>query len=136
MRSLTVLLFGLLVLAAGASSQTAWTTPTAAEVDAVYPDVEALYIDLHQNPELAFQEVQTASKLAARARALGYEVTTGVGQTGIVAVMKNGPGPTVMLRTELDALPVEEKTGLAVRQQGGDEKRQRPVDSRDARLRP
>jgi amidohydrolase len=112
MRSLTVLLFGLLALATGAESQTAWTTPTAAEVDAIYPDVEALYIDLHQNPELAFQEVQTASKLAARARALGYEVTTGVGPTGIVAVMKNGPGPTVMLRTELDALPVQEKTGL------------------------
>jgi amidohydrolase len=112
MRSPTAFFFGLLALAAGAESQTAWTTPTEAEVDAVYPDVEALYIDLHQNPELAFQEVQTASKLAARARALGYEVTTGVGQTGIVAVMKNGPGPTVMLRTELDALPVQEKTGL------------------------
>src|SRR5712691_8830835 len=93
-------------------AQTAWTTPTADEVDAVYPDIETLYIDLHRNPELAFQEVQTAAKLAARVRALGYEVTSGVGRTGIVAVMKNGPGPTVMLRTELDALPVEEKTGL------------------------
>jgi len=102
---------GLLVCEGGAS-QTAWTTPTSAEVDAVYPDIETLYIDLHRNPELAFQEVQTAAKLAARVRALGYEVTTGVARTGIVAVMKNGPGPTVMLRTELDALPVEEKTGL------------------------
>jgi metal-dependent amidase/aminoacylase/carboxypeptidase family protein len=72
--------------------------------------------------ELVFQEVQTAAKLAARVKALGYEVTTGVGRTGvgrtgvgrtgIVAVMKNGPGPTVMLRTELDALPVQEKTNL------------------------
>jgi hippurate hydrolase len=88
-------------------------TPTAAEVDAIYPDIEALYIDLHQHPELAFQEVETAGKLAARVKALGYEVTTGVGRTGIVAIMKNGPGPVVMLRTELDALPVEEKTGLA-----------------------
>ena len=86
--------------------------PTPADVDAIYPDIEALYIDLHQHPELAFQEVQTAAKLAARVRALGFDVVTGVGKTGIVAVMKNGPGPTVMLRTELDALPVAEKTGL------------------------
>jgi amidohydrolase len=90
----------------------AWLTPTAAEVDAVYPDAEALYMDLHRNPELGFQETQTAAKLAARASALGFAVTTGVGRTGIVAVMKNGAGPTVMLRTELDALPVQEKTGL------------------------
>src|ERR1700722_1501233 len=105
-KHLTVMLLGLIALAGSAVSQ------TAAEVDAIYPDIEALYIDLHQNPELAFQETQTAAKLAARVKALGYEVTTGVGKTGVVAVMKNGPGPTVMLRTELDALPVEEKTGL------------------------
>ncbi|MFN8582656.1 MAG: hypothetical protein U0163_16980 [Gemmatimonadaceae bacterium] len=91
---------------------TRWTTPTQSEVDAIYPDIEALYIDLHRNPELAFQETQTAEKLVARLRALGFDVTTGVGRTGIVAIMRNGPGPTVMLRTELDALPVEEKTGL------------------------
>jgi hippurate hydrolase len=89
-----------------------WTTPTLAEVGAIYPDIEALYINLHRNPELAFQEIQTAATLAERARALGYEVATGVGRTGVVAVLRNGPGPTVMLRTELDALPVEEKTGL------------------------
>jgi hippurate hydrolase len=82
------------------------------EIDAIYPDIEALYKDLHRNPELAFQETQTAAKLAARLRALGFEVTTGVGKTGVVAIMKNGAGPTVMLRTELDALPVAEKTGL------------------------
>jgi hippurate hydrolase len=82
------------------------------DVDAVYPEIEALYKDLHRNPELAFQETQTAAKLAARLKMLGFEVTTGVGKTGIVAIMKNGAGPTVMLRTELDALPVAEKTGL------------------------
>jgi hippurate hydrolase len=82
------------------------------EVDAIYPDVEALYKDLHRNPELGFQETQTAAKLAARLKALGFEVTTGVGKTGVVGIMKNGAGPTVMLRTELDALPVAEKTGL------------------------
>src|SRR5215510_6376164 len=84
---------------------------TTAEIDAYYPDLQTLYQDLHRNPELAFQEVQTAAKLAARLRALGYEVTTGVGRTGIVGVLKNGAGPTVMLRTELDALPLAEKTG-------------------------
>jgi hippurate hydrolase len=82
------------------------------EVDAVYPAAHSLYIDLHQSPELSSHEIQTASKLAARLRSLGYEVTEGVGGTGVVAILKNGAGPTVMLRTELDALPVEEKTGL------------------------
>jgi hippurate hydrolase len=84
----------------------------AAQVDAIYPDIETLYIDLHRNPELAFHEQRTAAALAARVKALGYEVTAGVGGTGIVAILKNGPGPVVMLRTELDALPIEEKTGL------------------------
>jgi len=102
----------LLVFAGSGAGQTAAVTPTTAEVDAIYPDIEAFYIDLHRNPELAFQEVRTSGKLAAFTKALGYDVTTGVGKTGIVAVMKNGPGPTVMLRTEMDALPVEEKTGL------------------------
>lgn len=99
-------------LVVAVSAQPRWTTPTPAEIDAIYPDIEALYIDLHQHPELAFQEKETAAKLAARVRALGFEVTTGVGRTGLVAVLRNGPGPTVMLRTELDALPVAEKTGL------------------------
>jgi metal-dependent amidase/aminoacylase/carboxypeptidase family protein len=71
-----------------------------------------LYVDLHRHPELTSHETQTAAKLASRLRGLGYEVTEHVGGTGIVAILKNGPGPTVMLRTELDALPVEEKTGL------------------------
>lgn len=84
----------------------------APELAALEPELEALYRDLHQHPELAFHEVRTAETLATRIKALGYEVTTGVGQTGIVAILRNGPGPVVMLRTELDALPVEEKTGL------------------------
>jgi amidohydrolase len=82
------------------------------EVDAVFPQAHKLYIDLHQNPELSAHETQTASKLAARLRNLGYEVTEHVGGTGVVAILHNGTGPTVMLRTELDALPVEENTGL------------------------
>jgi hippurate hydrolase len=84
----------------------------AADVDAIYPDVESLYKDLHKNPELGFQEMQTAAKLAARLKTLGFDVTTGVGKTGVVGILKNGAGPTVMLRTEIDALPVAEKTGL------------------------
>ena len=83
------------------------------EVETVYPDARALYLDIHQNPELSSHETQTAAKLAGRLRDLGYTVTEHVGGTGVVAILKNGAGPTVMLRTELDALPVEEKTGLA-----------------------
>jgi amidohydrolase len=82
------------------------------EVDAVYPEVHELYLDIHEHPELSSHEVQTAAKLAGHLRTLGYEVTEHVGGTGFIAVMKNGTGPTIMLRTELDALPVEEKTGL------------------------
>src|SRR5438128_3166788 len=82
------------------------------DVESVYPDMHALYLDLHQSPELSFHETQTAAKLAAQLRNLGFEVTEHVGETGIVAILKNGAGSTVMLRTELDALPVEEKTGL------------------------
>ncbi len=83
------------------------------EAQSVYPSAHDLYVELHQNPELSSHETQTAAKLAARLRSLGYEVTEKVGGTGVVAILKNGAGPTVMLRTELDALPVEEKTGLS-----------------------
>jgi amidohydrolase len=100
--------FVVVVLQAGLSAQRS----PASDIDAIYPDIETLYKDLHRNPELAFQETQTVTKLAARLKTLGFDVTTGVGKTGIVAIMKNGAGATVMLRTELDALPVAEKTGL------------------------
>ena len=82
-------------------------------VEADYPKLDALYKDIHAHPEIAFQEVKTASKLAAEMRALGFDVTEKVGKTGLVAIYKNGDGPTIMVRTELDALPMEEKTGLA-----------------------
>jgi hippurate hydrolase len=84
----------------------------ADEVDAVYASAYALYVDLHQHPELSGAETATAAKLARQLRTLGYTVTEHVGGTGVVGVLRNGPGRTVMLRTELDALPVEEKTGL------------------------
>ena len=82
------------------------------EIAALEPELEGLYRDLHQHPELAFHEQRTAAALADRLKVLGFEVVTGVGGTGIVAILRNGPGPVVMLRTELDALPIEEKTGL------------------------
>jgi hippurate hydrolase len=78
----------------------------------MYPELDALYKDIHSHPELAFQEVRTAGLLAAAMRELGFQVTEKVGKTGVVAVLHNGSGPTVMVRTELDALPMEEKTGL------------------------
>ena len=87
-------------------------TPASKEVETVYPDAYALYLDLHEHPELSTHETQTAEKLAAHLRSAGYDVTEHVGGTGVVAILKNGFGPTIMLRTELDALPVEEKTGL------------------------
>jgi amidohydrolase len=105
----TLLLAGLVGGAAGAATLPA---PFAAQLDANYPAIESLYQDLHRNPELGFAEHQTAAKLAKLAKDLGFEVTTGIGGTGVVAILKNGPGPTVMLRTEMDALPVQEKTGL------------------------
>jgi amidohydrolase len=114
-RPIFTFILGCALLAAPSAPQTgpaAWTTPSADQVNAIYPEVEALYLDLHRTPELAMHEQQTAAKLAERMKALGYEVTTDVGGTGIVAVLKNGKGPTVLLRTDMDALPIEEATGL------------------------
>jgi hippurate hydrolase len=104
------LLLAPLLLLATKSAAAAPTTPAA--VDALYPDLDKLYQDLHQSPELSDHEEMTANKLADRLRALGYEVTTHVGGFGVVGLLKNGAGPTVMIRTDLDALPVEEKSGL------------------------
>jgi amidohydrolase len=91
----------------------AQNAPLDKQVSSVLPDAQTFYLDLHQHPELSSHETRTAAELANRLRTLGYEVTEHVGGTGVVAILKNGAGPTVMLRTELDALPVEEKTGLA-----------------------
>lgn len=75
-------------------------------------DLEAIYIDLHRNPELSFQETRTAGVIAAHLTALGIEHETGIGKTGIAAVIRNGDGPVVWLRADMDALPVLEQTGL------------------------
>ncbi|MET3517761.1 hippurate hydrolase [Pseudacidovorax sp. 1753] len=114
--SLSIRQLSLAVLAAcaiaPASAQTVSPEKIQPLVNGMYGQLDALYKDLHANPELGFQEVRTAGKLAAELRALGFEVTEKVGRTGLVALYRNGAGPTVMVRTELDALPMEEKTGL------------------------
>jgi hippurate hydrolase len=102
----------LLITALLVGATSARAADSAKQIDAIYPSIDKLYIDLHRNPELAFHEKRTAATLAARVKALGYDVTTGVGSTGVVAILKNGAGPVVMFRTELDALPIEENTGL------------------------
>ena len=93
----------------------AFAQPTSADLDgAIQPELaslEALYKHLHANPELSLHEKQTSARIAKELEAAGYAVTTGVGGYGVVAVMKNGPGPTVLVRTDLDALPIVEKTG-------------------------
>jgi hippurate hydrolase len=86
--------------------------PVLKYLDRLIPELEALYRDIHAHPELSMQETRTASLAADRLRAAGYEVTTGVGKSGVVGLLRNGDGPTVMLRADMDALPVEEATGL------------------------
>src|SRR5690348_14243003 len=83
-----------------------------AGVGPMLDDVEALYKDVHRHPELSMQEQRTAGIAAERLRSAGFEVTTGVGYTGVVGLLRNGEGPTVMLRADMDALPVQEQTGL------------------------
>jgi amidohydrolase len=83
-----------------------------ADVAKDLPSLMTIYRDLHANPELSGQEKRSAGVLAAEARKAGFEVTSGVGGTGVVAVLRNGPGPVVMLRSDMDALPVAEQTGL------------------------
>ena len=81
-------------------------------IESDMPELMAVYRDLHANPELSMQEVRSPAKLAAEARKLGFTVTEKVGKTGVVAVMKNGPGPVLMIRADMDGLPIVEQTGL------------------------
>ena len=83
------------------------------ELRKVLPDLERVYTDIHAHPELSMQETRTAGVAADRLRAAGFDVTPGVGRTGVVGVLRNGEGPTIMLRADMDALPVREQTGLA-----------------------
>ena len=106
-----------LFLGTSALAALAFAAPASADTlrDAInrdMPSLMELYRDLHANPELSFQEFRTAAKLAIEAKRLGFTVTEKVGQTGVVAVMKNGVGPVVMIRADMDGLPVIEQTGL------------------------
>src|SRR3546814_301371 len=96
-----------LALAMPAAAQT-----LGEQVKAEMPSLVDIYADLHAHPELSFHEVRSAGILAAEAKRLGLEVTEKVGGTGVVAVMKNGPGPVVLVRADMDGLPVTEQTGL------------------------
>jgi len=91
-------------------------SPSAGALEALIrgllPDLERVYTDIHAHPELSMQETRTAGVAADRLRAADFEVTTGVGKTGVVGVLRNGDGPAVMLRADMDALPVREETGL------------------------
>ena len=119
-KTVLMLASALSVLAAPAGAETAPASFDVAaararidaSLDKQYPHLDALYKDIHQHPEVGFQEVRTAGVLAAEMRKLGFTVTEKVGKTGLVAIFKNGDGPVVLVRTELDALPLEEKTGL------------------------
>ena len=86
--------------------------PVLTNLTQLIPNLEALYKDVHAHPELSMQETRTAALAADHLRKAGFEVTTGLGKTGVVGLLRNGEGPTVMLRADMDALPVEEATGL------------------------
>ena len=106
----------LIVAAAIAAFSTAAPAQQPSLRDAVARDYRdnlgALFDHFHRNPELSGREVQTAARMAQELRGLGYEVTTGVGGTGVVAVLRNGAGATVMMRADMDALPLREQSGL------------------------
>jgi metal-dependent amidase/aminoacylase/carboxypeptidase family protein len=94
------------------AAPTKYQTQIQASIDREIGSLDTLYKTLHTHPELSFEEEQTAARMAKELRAAGFEVTTKVGGHGVVGVLKNGAGPTVLVRTDMDALPVTEETGL------------------------
>ncbi|WP_339828153.1 amidohydrolase [uncultured Parasphingorhabdus sp.] len=112
------------LLALAATTALIWTAPVSAQNSSTSPDLaaaiaadydkdlKALFLDFHQNPELSYKETRTAAIIAKQWRAAGFTVTEKVGGTGVVAVMKNGAGPTLMLRADMDGLPLVEDSGL------------------------
>ncbi|KAF1694938.1 amidohydrolase [Pseudoxanthomonas koreensis] len=95
-----------------ASSGAAHASPLAEAIDDDYPYLDALFRHLHANPELSLQEVETSNRLAHELEQLGFAVTRGIGGTGLVGTLRNGDGPVLLIRADMDALPVQEKTGL------------------------
>jgi amidohydrolase len=110
--SLLIALGSCLAATAGAPSSVGARAAVRDRLDRECPSLLELYQHLHQYPELSFQEKQTAARVAEELRRAGFEVTTGVGRVGVVGVLRNGPGPTVLVRADMDALPVREQTGL------------------------
>ncbi|MEE8526313.1 MAG: amidohydrolase, partial [Thermoanaerobaculia bacterium] len=106
---LLVAIATLLVTAMSATADDALKEAIAADYD---HDLRALFEHFHRHPELSFRELQTAERLAAELRDAGVEVTEGVGGTGIVGMLRNGDGPTVLVRADMDGLPIQEDTGL------------------------
>ena len=94
------------------AKKTAVRSDKIAGLNKLLPDLEAVYKDIHSHPELSMQEERTAGIAAERLRAAGYAVTSGIGKTGVVGLLRHGDGPTIMLRADMDALPVKEETGL------------------------
>src|SRR5436190_20632812 len=86
--------------------------PILANLDGLLAELETIYKDIHSHPQLSMQEERTAGVAANHLRVVGYELTTGVSKTGVVGLLRNGEGPTVMLRADMDALPVREASGV------------------------
>ncbi|MGA9245538.1 MAG: amidohydrolase, partial [Silvibacterium sp.] len=93
-------------------TQTKQPTLILQNLDAMLPELEVVYKDIHAHPELSMQETRTAEIAATHLMIRGFDVTTGVGKTGVVGILRNGNGPVVMLRADMDALPIKEATGL------------------------
>jgi len=108
---MSIFRIGIVVLLCAAKM--AGASDLKSEIDKDFAYLDALYQHLHANPEISFQEKETSKRVAAELRAVGYEVTENVGGYGVVAVLKNGDGPTVLVRSDMDALPLPEKTGLS-----------------------
>jgi len=100
------------LLFAGSLSAHGAAPDLTADIGGDYPYLKALYTHLHSNPEISLQEEKTSTRMAEELKSIGYSVTTGVGGYGVVGVLKNGTGPTVLIRTDTDGLPVLEKTGV------------------------
>lgn len=105
-------LTALLGLLCAALFPTAQADDLTADIAAHYPALGSLFQYFHANPELSMQEFKTSDRLAAELKAEGYAITRGIGGTGLIGVMRNGDGPVVMIRADMDGLPVQEKTGL------------------------
>src|SRR5208337_347135 len=104
-----VLIGCVLCFSGQAADSAAWRESVQTRVNLEYPSLFEMYKDLHSHPELSFQEKRTSALVAEELGKAGCEVTTGVGKYGVVGVLRNGDGPTVLVRTDLDALPVKEQ---------------------------